>query len=167
MNQWGLCDALFSNYFEEALFILKFQTWSFGCYFGIFIHLSPYIYYFHPILLYYDAKYTHTANVNGFSVQTPLIAHLAQNSILLNVAIYSMFPVSICIKSIYCMSLFYFTYFKLPRLLFKNLYYIYRLCCRNTNNIYHFYARQRSYSVYMPWQFHLSVCHTGGSAKNG
>jgi len=38
-----------------------------------------------------------------------------------------------------------------------------------------FYARQRSYSSYMLWQFRLSVClsvrlsvrHTGGSVKNG
>ena len=38
-----------------------------------------------------------------------------------------------------------------------------------------YYALQRSYSAYMPWQFRLSVClsvrpsvcHTGGSAKNG
>ena len=38
-----------------------------------------------------------------------------------------------------------------------------------------FYARQRSYSAYMLWQFRLSVClsvcpsvcHTGGSVKNG
>jgi len=33
--------------------------------------------------------------------------------------------------------------------------------------LFSFYARQRSYSAYMPWQFRLSVCHTGGSAKNG
>jgi len=31
-----------------------------------------------------------------------------------------------------------------------------------------FYARQHiCYSAYMPWQFRLSVCHTGGSVKNG
>jgi len=34
-----------------------------------------------------------------------------------------------------------------------------------------FYARQHSYSAYMPWQFRPSVrpsvCHTGGSVKNG
>jgi len=31
-----------------------------------------------------------------------------------------------------------------------------------------FYARQHiCYSAYMLWQFRLSVCHTGGSAKNG
>jgi len=33
-----------------------------------------------------------------------------------------------------------------------------------------FYARQHNiicYSAYMPWQFRLSVCHTGGSVKNG
>ena len=33
------------------------------------------------------------------------------------------------------------------------------------------YARQHSYGAYMPWQFrlsvHPSVCHTGGSVKNG
>ena len=42
-------------------------------------------------------------------------------------------------------------------------------------NLVSFYAQQRSYSAYMPWQFHLSVClsvcpsvcHTGGSVKNG
>jgi len=41
--------------------------------------------------------------------------------------------------------------------------------------VFCFYARQRSYSAYMPWQFRLSVrlsvclsvCHTGGSVKNG
>jgi len=38
-------------------------------------------------------------------------------------------------------------------------------------SVEHFYTRQRSYSAYMPWQFRLSVrpsvCHTGGSVKNG
>jgi len=38
--------------------------------------------------------------------------------------------------------------------------------------LHHFYARQHiCYSAYMLWQFRLSVCpsvcHTGGSVKNG
>ena len=28
----------------------------------------------------------------------------------------------------------------------------------NPSNLINFYARQRSYSAYMPWKFHLSVC---------
>jgi len=43
------------------------------------------------------------------------------------------------------------------------------LCIIISSVIGNFYARQRrpSYSAYMPWQFRLSVCHTGGSVKNG
>jgi len=50
----------------------------------------------------------------------------------------------------------------------RQLYHVYHVCAHIR---YSFYARQRSYSAYMPWQFRLSVClsvcHTGGSVKNG
>jgi len=57
------------------------------------------------------------------------------------------------------------TWHHLPSFLFMALFSMYFV----VGTI--FYARQRSYSVYMLWQFRLSVrpsvCHTGGSVKNG